>query len=315
MSSTLSRRGTPRRPDPIHPNTRRGTVRRPFPTQYIAVTLLILCGCSGPKASDTTNVAADIAKGKELASAGKIQDAINALRRAESADPNALEPHVLLADLLSKTGKRAEARDEALAAHKLKPDDPQLTFDVLQRTPESFEPAEVEKLAREAIAQNPESPIGHQVLGSAIANAGDPKRYPEAIKELREAYRLDSSLTEAIVEMGRVYYLSGDYASAEAMLGNAKKVLEQRAAGRMSPPEIEDWLKMRRAAAYWTAQVYRRTGKADQSSQALTESALWSERSRELKTLRDRAGAVPPDMEARARLDAIARIGISYWKR
>jgi len=246
--------------------------------------------------------------------AGNVLRALGAQERASQRDPNAVRPYLLRAELLTRIGRYREAREAALTAHRLAPNDLEVTLALLQRTPDSFPPAEVEALARQAVKLAPQSAATHFLLGMAIVNANDPRRYPEALQAFQESNRLDDRAARTWIETGKLYRLMGDNEKAESSLKRATHLLDQEG-GRMSLREMEDWLKQRRAAAFWLAQVYRRMGRMGDSRTAYAEVARWGEQARELKTLRDRASADPPDMMARARLQAIAQYGLDFWRR
>src|SRR5262249_12594379 len=83
----------------------------------------------------------------------------------------------------------------------------------------------------------------------------------------------------------------------------------QAAQKPMTLSELTDWINQKRTVAFWLEQVYRQMGKQEQIQSQSTLAAKWSAQARELRSLRDRANAAPPDGEARSRLEQIARTG------
>jgi len=248
------------------------------------------------------------ARAQRLAGAGRTAEALAELEKAKRADPEAPAPHLLGAQILAAAGRHREARDEALAAHRLAPDDAAATLAALNETPASFPPAEVEPLARQAAAQAPRSAEAHDLLGRAIAGAGDSRRYPEALRELEEASLLDPASAATMVEIARVHSLMGDHERAAAAARLAGELLErEKGQGRLTPSNLRAWLEERRSAAFWQAQACQRLGRETERRAAAAAAASSSALLVEVKSLSDRAAASPPDTGAQARLETVIR--------
>lgn len=273
-----------------------------------------LAGC--PKGSeisakpDRAAATAHLEEANRLSSANRLNEAIAEAQRAKDADPTLGEAYTLRADLYAKSAHFREARDELLAAHKALPDDPQVTIALLYDTQAYFPPAEAEALARKATAQDPSSSEAHYFLGMAIVNGGDPKRRPEALKELEAAHRLNASATGTLTEMAKLYIQEGNAAKALGLLESAAAILDEaKTHGRMPIPVLEDWTKERRGVAFWTADALRRMKKIPESRAATEMANKLSAQSSELRMLQAKLSLTPPDEAARKRLEEIQARG------
>lgn len=245
---------------------------------------------------------------QRLAAASRVNEAMEALAKAKQSAPRLPAPYLMRAQLFAESARYREAWEEARAAHKIAPNDPAITLALLRYTPPYLPAAETERLARQAVAQAPQSGEAHYYLGLALVNSGDPKRYPEALEAFQEASRLAPMLALPLIEMGKLHRLLKDDAQAETMLLRARRALElQRQSMEMPLPMVEEWVKQQRAVAFWLAQVYRRMGQAVESRAAAAEADRWSARAAELRALRDRAAASPTDPQTRARLEELLR--------
>ena len=261
------------------------------------------------------NVAGLREEAVRLASSGRTVEALDSLQKAKRSNPRDVETYVLAAEILGRLGRHREAREEAALAHRLEPNSAQVALDLLHRTPSSFPPAEAEALARKVVARTPESAEARHLLGVAIMNAGERKRFGEALTELKEANRLDPYAASTLIEMGRLYAQMRDLERGDAMLSHAIRLLTREAqTGLLSLAEIEGHLKDRRSAFFWLAQVKRLAGKLKESRPLSLEASKWSERAMEVKTLKDRASMSPPDTRAVSRLQDIAARGLSAWE-
>src|SRR5437660_1176108 len=79
------------------------------------------------------------------------------------ADESSPAPHDLRARMFAAAGSHSEAREEALLAHRLAPDDPAATLLALHETPATFAPQDVEDLARQAVRQLQASAEAHDL--------------------------------------------------------------------------------------------------------------------------------------------------------
>jgi len=258
--------------------------------------------------SDLASIEYYIQEASRLFREQRVDEALAALEKAKRSDPTSARPYLLKAELLMRSAHYREAYEEVAAAYRIAPNDPEATLTLLRMMRGFFPAAEVEKLARKAIAQAPNSGEAYYHLGLAIASTVDPKRYPEAMQAFKRASELAPSSAVTLIEMGKLYSQMGDNDRAEAMLKHAGRLLDmQRARGALPASRLEEWLRQRRAAAFWRAQVYRRMGRAEESRAATAEADRWSAQGQELRMLRDRAAASPPDLKARARLLEILR--------
>jgi tetratricopeptide (TPR) repeat protein len=280
-----------------------------------AVTILLSqfsCSNSGRPAPKETD--ALIEDARRLTDEHKVRQALDTLARAKQADPTRTDIYLLRSSLLEQSANLTEALNEVLAAHKIDPNNPEITMRALKLGINWMRPGESEALAREVVARDPNDPDGHLMLGAAIAMQDRPDRLSEAIRALQEANRLAPESHAPLLELGKVYSRIGDNVKAAAMLETAVSLLNlrSRAAG-MSVPDLEGWIEDRSTAAFRLSHVYARMGKTAEAKAAVADTSKWSARSAELRRIKNRAFANPPDSEAQAKLTRIASQGLSYW--
>jgi tetratricopeptide (TPR) repeat protein len=280
----------------------------------LAALLFAVAGCSGkdtgPAKPDRSKAVGHFQEAERLSQGNRIKDALAEAQKAKEADPTLGKAYTLRADLFSRTANFREARAELLAAHKALPDDLDVTFSLLYDTMAYFPPAEAEAIARKAATQVPDSPQAHYFVGMAIANSGDPKRYPEALKEFETANRLDPSGTGTLTEMAKLHLQLGDPTRALALLESAALILDEvKKQGPMPIPILEDWTKERRAVAFWSADALRRLKEPAASKAATALANKLSAQTSELRALQARVGSDPPDPAAQKRLQEIAANG------
>jgi tetratricopeptide (TPR) repeat protein len=242
-----------------------------------------------------------------------MPEALHALDRAKNADPANLEPYLLRSQLLEQAGNLRGAREEALAAHRRKPGDATAAVRALYVSADFSAPSEVEALAREAKQLAPDNPDAHLFLANAIVRSEEKARFAEAIKEYDAANRLAPFAAAPLLGMGRLLLRMGDADRAAAYLRNAVRLLAQVPRGPMSIPQITQWVEERRTAAFALAQAYSRLGRHAESRTINEEAALWSRRASELRALKNRYSAVPPDPLAHQRLSLLASRGPLDW--
>jgi Flp pilus assembly protein TadD len=86
--------------------------------------------------------------------------------------------------------------------------------------------ADREEQFKQLVEKFPNSPMGHFSLGKWYLEV---KRYPEAVKALEEAVRLDSTYAAALMSLGYAYEGLADKSKARAALERAREVaLEQK---------------------------------------------------------------------------------------
>lgn len=262
-----------------------------------------------PPLADRQAAEGHVQEARRLANERNIEAALKAIAQAKQSDPTWTQPYLVKADILMISAQYRAAREEILAAPRLAPDDPAVLH-ALIRNSSLLPPAEQEALARRGIAANPADADAWQFLGDAIVATGDPKRYPEALQAFENALQRAPSGVEPLISIAKLKVLTGENDRAAEILEHVSEVVEARAAqGPISFAELPDWVEKRRAVAFWLAQIYQQMGKKEQAKAQTSLAAKWSARASELRRLQDRANATPPDKEARARLDQIARTG------
>ena len=285
---------------------------------FAAALTLALAGCgpAPPVPGDSPAAAQLTMEAQQLASMGRVNEAMARLAEAKRADPRATAPYLAQAQLLERSAHGREAFEQLAAAHAVAPQDAGVTLALLREMPPSYPAAEKEALARQAVAQAPASGEAHYLLAQAVVERADPPRYSEALREFEEASRLAPGSAVTLIDKARLYSRMGDDRRASATLGLAAYILEQQPVhGPVPIQALEEWLKQRRAAAFWLAQAAQRLGRAADVRARQAEAARLSEAAAELRRLKDRAGAVPPDPAARARLAHIEHRGVDAWNR
>jgi hypothetical protein len=81
----------------------------------------------------------------------------------------------------------------------------------------------------------------------------------------------------------------------------------------MPIPNITQWIEERRACAFALARTHELLGDRVQSKMYAAEAADYSRRASELRAIKNRASASPPDLQARERLSRIQAAGFSSW--
>jgi len=148
-----------------------------------------------------------------------------AFRRAIQLDPSYSLVHLILAHLLSQTGRHAEAEPFMRRARELDPLNP-LSYALSSQVAfQARDYAGALQHANRAIALDQEFWIGHQMRGQALEELGD---HDLALKALATAARLSSQNSKAISLTGYILGRSGRTAEARDLLGALEMASHQR---------------------------------------------------------------------------------------
>jgi len=146
-------------------------------------------------------------------------------RRATELDPSYSLVHLILAHLLSQTGRHAEAEPFMRRARELDPLSP-LSYALSSQV--AFQARDYPgalQHANRAIALDQEFWIGHQMRGQALEQLGD---HDLALKALATAARLSGQNSKPISLTGYILGRSGRSAEAHDLLGALEMASRQR---------------------------------------------------------------------------------------
>jgi TolB-like protein/DNA-binding winged helix-turn-helix (wHTH) protein/Flp pilus assembly protein TadD len=152
-----------------------------------------------------------------------------AFRRAVELDPSYSLVHLILAHLLSQTGRHAEAEPFMRRARELDPLNPLAYALSSQVSFQARDYASALQHANRAIALDQEFWIGHHMRGQALEQLGDDDL---ALKALATAARLSGQNSKPISLTGYILGRSGRTAQARDLLG----ALEMASRHRYVPP-------------------------------------------------------------------------------
>ena len=148
-----------------------------------------------------------------------------AFRRAIDLDPSYSLVHLILAHLLSQTGRHAEAERFMRRARELDPLNP-LSYALSSQVAfQARDYAGALQYANRAIALDQEFWIGHQMRGQALDELGD---HDLALKALATAARLSGQNSKPISLTGYILGRSGRLAEARDVLGALEMASRQR---------------------------------------------------------------------------------------
>lgn len=148
-----------------------------------------------------------------------------AFRRATELDPSYSLVHLVLAHLLSQTGRHAEAEPLTRRARELDPLDP-LSYALSSQVAfQARDHAGALQHANRAIALDQEFWIGHQMRGQALEALGD---HDLALTALATAARLSDRNSKPISLTGYIFGRSGRAAEARELLGALELASRQR---------------------------------------------------------------------------------------
>ena len=152
-----------------------------------------------------------------------------AFRRAINLDPSYSLVHLVLAHLLSQTGRHAEAEPFMRRGRELDPLNPLSHALSSQVAFQARDYAGALQHANRAIALDQDFWIGHQMRGQALEELGD---HDHALKALAPATRLSGQNSKPLSLTGYILARSGRTAEARDLLG----VLEMASRQRYVPP-------------------------------------------------------------------------------
>jgi TolB-like protein/DNA-binding winged helix-turn-helix (wHTH) protein/Flp pilus assembly protein TadD len=148
-----------------------------------------------------------------------------AFRRAIQLDPSYSLVHLILAHLLSQTGRHAEAEPFMRRARELDPLNP-LSYALSSQVAfQARDYAGAMQHANRAIALDQQFWIGHQMRGQALEELGD---HDLALKALATAARLSGQNSKAISLTGYILGRFGRTAEARDLLGALEMASHQR---------------------------------------------------------------------------------------
>ena len=148
-----------------------------------------------------------------------------AFRRAIQLDPSYSLVHLILAHLLSQTGRHAEAEPFMRRARELDPLNPLSHALSSQVAFQARDYAAALQHASRAIALDQEFWIGHQMRGQALEGLGD---HDLALQALATAGRLSGQNSKAISFSGYILGRSGRTAEAREIIGALEMASRQR---------------------------------------------------------------------------------------
>jgi TolB-like protein/Flp pilus assembly protein TadD len=148
-----------------------------------------------------------------------------AFRRAIDLDPSYSLVHLILAHLLSQTGRHAEAEPFMRRARELDPLNPLSHALSSQVAFQARDYAGALQYANRAIALDQEFWIGHQMRGQALEALSD---FDLALKALATAARLSSQNSKSISLTGYILGRSGRTTEARDLLGALEMASRQR---------------------------------------------------------------------------------------
>lgn len=146
-----------------------------------------------------------------LYSLGSVQDALNqtsnaeaTYRRAITASPNLLEPHLALGLLLARTGKPADAHSELAAAAAIPNGDPALrgrAYRAMARIDQAANPSGASEELLAALKLSPETPDDILLTGELAEATGDPAAAETSYRKLLATSPDNPDATAALVHL------------------------------------------------------------------------------------------------------------------
>ncbi len=176
-----------------------------------------------------------------------------AFRRAIELDPSYALVHLILAHLVSQTGRHAEAAPIMRRARELDPLNP-LSYALSSQV--AFQARDYTgalQHANRAIALDQEFWIGHQMRGQALDELGD---YDLALKALATAARLSGQNSKAISLTGYILGRSGRTTEARDLLGALEMASRQRYVPPYALALVHSGLGDADAAFEWLERAY-----------------------------------------------------------
>jgi hypothetical protein len=245
------------------------------------------------------------AEAEKLAGQSNLTEALNTAELATQAAPGYGPAWLLKADLLERSSKDEEALTELRAGHRMLPGDAAISLALLRHLPPYAPISETEPLARQAIAQSPDSAMPRYFLARAIINSHSTTRFAEARHELKRAAGLAPRQSKIHLELARLQILENRESEAAASLETAIALSAANLRDGTSPTVAA--LEERRIAASLLAPIYSNLGREKEAHAMKTLAARLSESLREAQALQAKASASPPDQNASARLEGLMR--------
>ena len=155
---------------------------------------------------------------RTYADSGRVAEGIAYLRAVVNARPDVGEARAALGSLLLRSGDRAGAEQELLAALKVNPalGEPLAELHTLYQNTDKV--VGLEPIVRQGLALNDQSVVHHNWMGLIFEWKGD---LAGAEREFRRAMELDPDYAATMANLGAMYGRSGRLAEAVAILQRA----------------------------------------------------------------------------------------------
>ena len=199
-------------------------MRKSFLLGALVAVVLVLASVACREEPADTEAGGLLESGAAHLEAGEYADAIADLEAAVETDPGSSQAHFLLGQAYNRTDDLLKAREEFLTVLALDPENAAahhnlgVTYFQLQ----DLESAVAEFKA--ALEIDPEDPDTHYQLGAAYLNlallgadamaSADAGLLAQAVDEFEFALEMEADMPEALIGMGNVYILQGDYPAA-----------------------------------------------------------------------------------------------------
>jgi arylsulfatase A-like enzyme/predicted Zn-dependent protease len=161
-----------------------------------------------------------LARAREMGMEGKTDEAARAIRDIIAADPEIVDAHFSLGNVLFKARRFAEALDAFRQALKLKPDDSFTVINMSNCLMGLGRPEEAESLILGFLRQGFKDSQLYHMLGT-LAYAR--KAYDRALDYFEQCLTINSESAASHSSMAAIYIVTGDLAKAEAHLAEAVK--------------------------------------------------------------------------------------------
>ncbi len=169
---------------------------------------------------DMVPLVAKFEETKQVASEGKLEEAIAMLQEVAEATDDFPMSDLRLGDLLAAAGRNEEAVAVYRSVLERRPDYVKAYFSLGRLLAGQGKFEQVEMLFREFIKANPHDAAGHLELAKVLAQQ---QRFDEAVSEYRETLRLAPDMVAANVSFGRLLAMLRRPGEAVAYLEKALK--------------------------------------------------------------------------------------------
>ena len=167
------------------------------------------------------NVDAWIAKAQFLASAGKLDEALQAAQSATGAGPAQAGPHFILGQIYAARRERSKAAAAFSEAIKRNPRQPMTHVELAKIRYEEGDLREAERLVRVALGTVRDYAEAHLLLSRILLTTG---AYDEAAKSLSALQRDFPNSAEVQSQLGVFYTSRKDWAAARSAFERALKI-------------------------------------------------------------------------------------------